>query len=244
MHNTGVTGHVRALLAELAGTFMFFFIGAGSIVAVVANGADASSIIAIALAHGLALSVAVSAFGGLSGGHFNPAVTFGLAIAGKHPWPRLPTYWIAQLVGALAAGAALRYVFDYAPTALDRTHIGTPGLAGGVGVGAAIVVELLLTVFLLWAVFGTAVSPLAPRIGGFGIGLVVAADILVGGPVTGAAMNPARWFGPAVIAGFYDNWYVYWVGPLIGAAIAGLSYRFVFAPARDLAPTSPAASEP
>src|SRR5439155_24000753 len=97
-----MTGHVRALLAEVAGTFLFFFVGAG---AIIATGGD--NLVAIALAHGLGLSVAVSAFGGVSGGHFNPAVSFGLAIAGKHPWVRVPTYWIAQAVGALIAGFAL-----------------------------------------------------------------------------------------------------------------------------------------
>jgi MIP family channel proteins len=234
MHNTGVTSHVRALLAEGAGTFMFFFIGAGAIVAT--TGGD---LVAIALAHGLALAVAGSSFGALSGAHFNPAVTFGLAVAGKHPWPRLPTYWIAQLVGALVAGFAVRYAFDFAPTALDRTHVGTPGLGAGVSDLTAIVVEALLTIFVLWAVFGTAVSPLAPRIAGFGIGLTVAADILVGGPITGASMNPARWFGPAVAAGFYDHWLVYWIGPLVGAALAGFSYRYVFAPPEARAPATP-----
>ncbi len=228
--------HVRALVAEAGGTFMFFFIGAGAIVAGVAGGGGGGGIGSIALAHGLALAVAVSTFGALSGGHFNPAVTFGLAVAGKHPWPRVATYWAAQLVGALAAGAALRYAFDFAPTALDKTHIGTPGLGAGVTVPVAIVVEALLTLFLVWVVFGTAVSPLAPRIGGLGIGFAVAADIFVGGGITGAAMNPARWFGPAVAAGFYDNWFVYWIGPLVGAAVAGLSYRYVFAPPEGRAP--------
>ena len=234
-----MTGHVRALLAEVAGTFLFFFVGAG---AIIATGGD--NLVAIALAHGLGLSVAVSAFGALSGGHFNPATTFGLAIAGKHPWSRVATYWIAQAVGALIAGFALRYAFEFDPTALARTHIGTPALGGGVTVTEAIVVEAILTIFLLWAVFGTAVSPFAPRIGGFGIGLMVAADILGGGAITGAAMNPARWLGTAVPAGFYDNWFVYFIGPLVGAAIAALSYRFVFAPPPDLAPSRPAAPKP
>src|SRR2546425_8507204 len=116
-----MTLHTRALLAEAAGTFMFFFIGAGAIVATVAGGGGGDAIGAVAFAHGLALAIAVSAFGALSGGHFNPAVTIGLAVAGKHPWPRVPTYWLAQLIGALVAGYALRYVFDFAPTALDRT---------------------------------------------------------------------------------------------------------------------------
>src|SRR5919204_1578825 len=214
--------HTRALFAEACGTFWFFFIGAGAILT--DSVISGTGLLPIAFAHGIALAIAVSAFGALSGGHFNPAVTFGLAVAGKHPWPRVPTYWIAQLVGALVAGFALRYAFDFAPTSLDRTHLGTPGLGAGVSDLTAIVVEGLLTVFLLWAVFGTAVSPLAPRIAGFGIGLAVAADILVGGPLTGAAMNPARWLGPAVAASFYEHLYVYWIGPLAGAAVAGVSY--------------------
>src|SRR6185436_9048741 len=162
--------HNRALLAEAAGTFWFFFIGAGAIIAD-ANGSG----------------------GGL---------------------------------GAIA----LRSVFDFALAAIDKTHLGTPALANGVSAPVGIGVEALLTIFLVWAVYGTAVSPLAPRIAGFGIGLTVATDILMGGPLTGAAMNPARHFATAVPAGFYDNWYVYWIGPLLGAAIGGLSIRFLFTP--------------
>ena len=188
----------------------------------------------VAFAHGIALAIAVSAFGALSGAHFNPAVTFGLAIAGHHPWARVPTYWAAQLVGGLAAGFALRYVFDFAIAAVDRTHLGTPALAGTITPAVGIVVEALLTVFLMWAVYGTAVSLFAPRIAGFGIGLTVMTDILLGGPLTGAAMNPARWFATAVPASFFDNWYVYWIGPLLGAAIAGLSIRYLFAPSSDV----------
>jgi len=224
-----VTEHTRALLAEIAGTFLFFVIGAGSIVTQVVIGSPPTALLTIALAHGLALAIAVSAFGAISGGHFNPAVTFGLAVAGKHPWRRLPTYWAAQLIGAVLAGLALLVFFGSSPAAQEGTHLGTPIIAGGVGIGVAIFIEALLTVFLLWAVFGTAVSPDAPSIAGFGIGLMVAADILIGGPLTGAAMNPARHFGPALAARFFDNWYVYWIGPLIGAGLAGLSYRFVFA---------------
>jgi aquaporin Z len=231
-----MSGHTRALLAEAAGTFWFFFIGAGAIIAD-ANGSG-GGLGAIALAHGLALAVAVSAFGALSGGHFNPAVTFGLAVAGRHPWSRVPTYWIAQLAGGLLAGFALRAVFDFALVAVDKTHLGTPALANGVSVPVGIAVEALLTVFLMWAVYGTAVSPLAPRIAGFGIGLTVATDILMGGPLTGAAMNPARHVATAVPAMFFDNWYVYWIGPLLGGAIAGLSIRAIFAGAEQAAPAS------
>ena len=220
--------HSRALLAETVGTFMFFVIGAGSVVADDLTG-GAIGITGIALAHGLALAVAVSAFGAISGGHFNPAVTLAVAVAGRHPRGRILTYWVAQSVGAVAAGLFLRYAFEAFPAAVDATRLGTPAVAAGVPVGTAIAIEAVLTVFLCWAVFGTAVSPNVPRIAGFGIGLAVTADILVGGPLTGAAMNPARWLGPAVAALWFDNWYVYWIGPLLGGAIAGLSYRYLFA---------------
>jgi aquaporin Z len=228
-----MTGLTRALLAEAAGTFWFIFIGAGAIVAD-ANGSG-GGLVAIALAHGIALAVAVSAFGALSGGHFNPAVTFALAIVGRHPWSRVPTYVVAQLAGGLLAGFALRGIFDFALAAIDKTHLGTPALANGVSVPVGIGVEALLTIFLVWAYYGTAVSPLAPRIAGFGIGLTVATDILMGGPLTGAAMNPARHVATAVPVEFFANWYVYWIGPLLGAAIAALSIRYVFAPPTDLA---------
>src|SRR5437868_15063394 len=165
-----MTGHVRVLLAEAAGTFMFFFVGAG---AIIATGGD--NLVAIALAHGLALSVAVSAFGWLSGGHFNPAVTFGLAVAGKHPWIRVPTYWIAQAVGALIAGFALRYSFDFDPSALSRTHVGTPGLGANVTDLTGIVVEGLLTNLLVRPVLGARLSPLAPHLGRCGLELMGAA---------------------------------------------------------------------
>ncbi|MDP9245395.1 MAG: aquaporin [Chloroflexota bacterium] len=231
-----MTEHSRALLAEIAGTFMFFVIGAGAIVTAGVSAVPGTSLVAIALAHGLALAIAVSSFGAISGGHFNPAVTFGLAIARKHPWSRVLTYWAAQLIGALLAGLVLRVFFEPFLAAATATHLGTPGLNPAVGPGLAIVVEAILTLFLVWTVFGTVVAPDAPRIAGFGIGLIVAAEILIAGPLTGAAMNPARHLGPAIVSGYLDNWYVYWIGPLIGAALAGLSYRYVFGPPEEREP--------
>jgi MIP family channel proteins len=231
-----VSEHTRALLAEIAGTFMFFVIGAGSIVTAAMSAAPGTGLIVVALAHGLALAIAVSAFGAISGGHFNPAVTLGLAIARRHPWPRVLTYWAAQLIGALLAGLVLRLFFEPFLAAATATHLGTPTVNPAVSPALAIVIEAVLTLFLVWTVFGTAVSPNAPRIAGFGIGLIVTADILIGGPLTGAAMNPARWFGPALVSGFLDNWYVYWIGPFAGAALAALSYRYVFGPPKERAP--------
>jgi aquaporin TIP len=236
MEGATLTEHTRALLAEIAGTFMFFVIGAGAIITTVAAGSPPNGLLAIALAQGLALAIAVSSFGAISGGHFNPAVTLALAIARKHPWSRVLTYWAAQLIGGILAGLVLQLFFQPYLAAVTATHLGTPTVAPAVSVGLAIVVEAVLTLFLVWTVFGTAVSPDAPKIAGFGIGLIVTADVLIGGPLTGAAMNPARHFGTAVVAGYLDNWFVYWIGPFIGAAIGGLSYRYIFSSPQEREP--------
>jgi MIP family channel proteins len=219
-----------ALLAEGVGTFLFFFIGAGSVLAtagVLSGPGGTPDLVAVAFAHGLVLAVLVSAFGAISGGHFNPAVTFGVWILGRMGGTRALWYVWAQAVGALGAGLVLLAVFGDAGRAAG---LGTPALGAGVSPVAGIAVETVLTMALLFAVFGTAVDPRGPRIGGLAIGLAVAADILIGGPLTGAAMNPARWLGPAVVAGAYADWYVWWVGPLLGAAVAALIYRLFLRP--------------
>jgi MIP family channel proteins len=182
----------------------------------------------VALAHGLTLAVLVSALGAVSGGHFNPAVTLGVWIMGRITTMRGALYLVAQLIGGLAAGLALKVVFA---DSWQASNIGTPALGVGITPAVAIGVEAVLTALLVLAVIGTAVDPRGPKIGGLAIGLAVAADILVGGPLTGAAMNPARWFGPAVAAGAYADWYVWWIGPAIGAAVAALVYRSALAEA-------------
>lgn len=219
-----------ALVAEGLGTFLFFFVGAGSVVldTYLANeGVTGPGLLGVALAHGLSLAVLVSALGAVSGGHFNPAVTLGVWIMGKITPMRAALYVVVQLVAALAAGLALKAVFGGWVT----TSLGTPALGAGITPAVGIGVEAVLTALLVLAVIGTAVDPRGPKIGGLAIGLAVAADILVGGPLTGAAMNPARWFGPAVAAGAYADWYVWWIGPAIGAAAAALIYRSTLAEA-------------
>lgn len=235
MRGGAMSEHTRALLAEACGTFWFFLIGAGAIVTNAATN-GAVGLLGIALAHGLALSVAMSSFGAISGGHFNPAITLGLAVAKKHPWGRVLTYWGAQLAGSLLAGIVLRAIFDFVPAAMELSKLGTPGVAPGVTLVSAILIEALLTLFLMWAFFGTAVSPNAPKIAGFGIGLTVAADILMGGPLTGASMNPARWFGPAVVSRHLVDGAVHIIGPLLGATIGGVSYLYIFGPGAERGP--------
>ena len=209
-----------ALVAEFVGTFLFFFIAAGA--ALAATGDPAAALLTVALAHGLVLAVLVSSLGAVSGAHFNPAVTLGLWVAGKIDAARGAAYFVAQMLAAAAAGYALVSVFgDVAPA--------VPALGEGVDVTEGIILEAIMTAVLLLAVFGTAVDKRGPAIGGLAIGLAVAADILFGGPLTGAAMNPARWFGPALAAGQFDNWFVWWIGPFAGAIAVALLYRFVFA---------------
>jgi len=214
----------RKAVAEFVGAFTLIFIGAGAIVST-----GNQDLLLVALAHGLAIGVMVSALAHVSGGHFNPAVTFG-ALAARQISPRLAVvYWAAQLLGAVAAALTLRGVF-LDPAAWQNTHLGTPSLGPAAGWGTGILVEAVLTFFLVFVVFGTGIDPKGSfnAVGGFAIGLTISMDIMMGGMLTGAAMNPARWFGPALVSGFFDDWYVYWIGPLIGGAVAALLYRHVF----------------
>jgi MIP family channel proteins len=215
-----MSGTLPALVAEAIGTFLFFFIAAGA--ALVATGDPAATLLIVALAHGVVLAVLVSSFGAVSGGHFNPAVTLGLWVAGQIDVIKGLGYIAAQLLGGAAAGFALAWFFgDVGPA--------VPALGEGIDVMEGIALEAIMTTVLLFAVFGTAVDARGPKIGGLAIGLAVAADILLGGTLTGAAMNPARWFGPAVAAGAFDNWFVWWIGPFLGAIVVAVLYRALFA---------------
>jgi aquaporin Z len=222
----------NALVAEIAGTFMFFFVGIGAAATLDrAGGVDgAAALVVVALAHGVVLAVMVSSLGAVSGAHFNPAVTFGVWLVGQMPGRLAASYVVAQLIGGLAAAWSLRAIF---PVSVSP-NLGLPALGSDVSPFVGLGIEAVLTVVLLTAVFGTAIDPRGPKVGGLAIGLAVAADILMGGPLTGAAMNPARWFGPAAVNGAWQNSYVWIVGPLIGAAIGALVYRYFFLPEADL----------
>ena len=219
----------RKAVAEFIGAFTLIFIGAGAIVS-----PGGSNLLLVAFAHGLAIGVMVSAFGRISGGHFNPAVTLG-ALVGRQINVRLAAvYWAFQLIGALSAALALYVIFP--STVWQSSHLGTPALGGPPGLSwsvsatTGILVEAILTFLLVTVVYGTGIDPKGTfnAVGGFAIGLTIAIDIMMGGPLTGAAMNPARWFGPAVVSQFFDNWYVYWIGPFLGATVAGLLYSRMF----------------
>lgn len=213
----------KKCLAEGIGTFALVFIGAGSICSDQYTGGGVG-LLGIALAHGLVLSIAIYATGHISGGHINPAVTFGFLITNRISVKDAVFYILSQLAGAVLAGFLLTAIFP--AEVWNSVHLGTPLLGEGIGFGAGVLVEMILTFFLLFSIFGTAVDERAPKgIYGFAIGLVLAFDILVGGPLTGASMNPARTFGPALVAGFWENHLVYWIGPLMGGGLAALVYH-------------------
>jgi len=215
---------MKACVAEMVGTFALVFIGAGSICLNEYTG-HGVGLLGIAVAHGLILSIAVSATAAVSGGHLNPAVTFGFLLTGKMDKNLAWRYAVSQLLGASVAGFFLRGIFS--EHVWTGVALGTPDLAPDVTTGTGIFIEAILTFLLVFAVWGTAVDERAPKIGGFGIGLTIGADILMGGPLTGASMNPARTFGPAIASGHWSNHLVYWIGPLLGAGVAAFLYSNV-----------------
>lgn len=207
---------VPRTLAELIGTLALTFMGGAAII----NGQ--AGLAGVALAHGLTLAVMVSALGHISGGHFNPAVTVGFLVTRRLSVAESAAYILSQLVGATLAAALLAALF---PGAKD-SHLGGQALAAGIGFGTGVAIETILTFFLVFTVFATAVDPRGAfkSIAGFGIGMALAFSILAAGPLTGASLNPARSFGPALVSGFWSDHLVYWVGPLIGGIVAALLY--------------------
>jgi MIP family channel proteins len=211
----------RKLVAEFIGTFTLIFAGAGSII--VTGG---QNLVAIALAHGLAIGLMVSTLGHISGGLFNPSLTIGLWVTRRLDSMNTVAYIVAQLLGAIVAALALVLLFPEVER--QAQNLGTPALNAGVTFVQGVGIEAVLTFFLMLAVFGTAIDGRGPKLGGLVIGLIITMDIFAGGPLTGAAMNPARAFGPALIDKSWSNHLVYWIGPIIGAVVAALVYHYVF----------------
>jgi aquaporin TIP len=218
----------RRAAAEFVGTFTLIFAGVGSIA--VTQG----DLVAVALAHGLAIGVMASAVGHISGGHFNPAVTLGLLVTRRIAPALALVYWVAQLAGATVAALALRAVFP------DEANLdtGVPVVADVVGSGGALLLEAILTFFLVWVIFATAVDPRGTfsSIAGLAIGLTITLDVLAGGPLTGAAMNPARAFGPELVQNVWSDAWIYYIGPPLGAVAAALAYEWLYL--RPLAPVT------
>jgi MIP family channel proteins len=222
----------QKMVAEFFGTFALIFMGVGSICIdkfIVAGGNPGGlGLLGIAVAHGLAIAIMVTAVGHISGGHLNPAVTIGFWVTRRIGWLEAVLYWISQLAGATAAAFLLTKLVP--EDTWRAVGLGTPDLARDLTRLSGMGIEAVLTFFLVFVVFATAVDERGAfsKIGGFAIGLTITMDALMGGPLTGAAMNPARAFGPALIAHHWANHGVYWVGPLAGGVIAAVLYDFVF----------------
>jgi aquaporin TIP len=218
----------RTTFAELVATLLFVFLGAGAVVVsgTLTNGElTATRLVAIALAHGLAIALLAFATANISGGHINPAVTFAALLTKKINVARGLMFMVAQLIGAVVGALLLLATIPDAA----NTNLGAHALGPGVSVGMGLLMEIIVTFALVFVIFATAVDR-----GGMGnlaplaIGLTVLVDHLLAVPITGASMNPARSFGPALVAGQWANHWIYWVAPLLGAAIAGLVYQFAF----------------
>ncbi len=228
MSSTNASGNeaLQKFAAEAVATFALCFVG---VMAIALTGGD---LLAVALAHGLAIAVMIAAIGGVSGGHINPAVTFGFVITGRMSPATGAMYVAAQLVGAVLAGVVLLVAIgDGVAGSEAATAViagGTPALADGVSFTSGLIFEIVATFFLVFVIFGSAVDSRAPAsIFPLAIGLTVTIGILAIGPLTGGALNPARHFGPALISGAWGEVALYWVGPLIGGGLAALLQHYV-----------------
>lgn len=220
-----MSDRAQKLTAEFIGTFTLIFIGGGAAcLNTLTKGG--SGLLGIALAYGLAMAIMVTATGPISGGHLNPAITIGALVGKKISFIDAVLYWIVQLAGGVLGAVLLAVIFP-----ADAWRLSIPTRLGPeVTIGVAILVEVILTFLLVFVVYATAIDErgMFKAIAGFAIGLTITMDILVGGPITGASMNPARSFGPALVAGYWNNHIVYWLGPLLGGVIAGGLYSGVF----------------
>ncbi|CAL9066574.1 aquaporin TIP3-1-like [Musa acuminata AAA Group] len=233
---------MRAALSEFIATALFVFAAEGSVLSLgklYKDTSTAGGLVVVAIAHALALSVAVSVAFNISGGHVNPAVTLGALVGGRISLILAVFYWVAQLLGAVVAALLLRLATG------GMRPLGF-GVASGVSEGHAVLLEIVMTFGLVYTVYATAIDPRRGHLGiiaPLAIGFILGANILAGGPFDGAAMNPARAFGPAVVGWRWKSHWVYWVGPLVGAALAGLIYEFLVIPAETPRTHQPLAPE-
>jgi MIP family channel proteins len=235
-----------SLLAEFIGTFAFVFIGAGA-AAIVGDSAGMGGIGAIALAHGLTIMVFAYAYGDISGGHFNPAVTVGVLAAGAMSVGKATGYVFSQVIGAVAGAMLLRVVLGGVATGLGR-----PELAHGLALGTTtltvlpadgFVIEAVLAFFLVTVVLSTAIAGRAGSFAPIAIGMTVSLNIIMGGALTGGAFNPARALGPMIATGnLYDAW-LYVAAPLVGGIVAALVHTGLARLARPSEPKTVEAAE-
>eukprot|EP01018_Ginkgo_biloba_P020606 Gb_26569 [translate_table: standard] len=229
---------MKAAVAEFISTLIFVFAGEGSAMALSKISSDASSmpggLVAVALSHALALFVAVAVAANTSGGHINPAVTFGAFIGGHISLLKAILYWNSQLLGSIMACLLLKFTSD-------NMTISALALAPGYGVGRAVVLEIVMTFGLVYTVFVAAIDPKKGSVGVIApmcIGFMVGANILCGGVFDGASMNPARALGPALVSWTWTHHWVYWLGPLLGAGLAAIVYHLFLFSSQPQPPTA------
>ena len=234
---------MRRGVAEFIGTFALIFVGAGS--------ALYNNLVGSAFANGLVIAIMVSSFAGISGGHFNPAVTFGFFVTRRIAPTMAVFYWAIQLAGAALAGLALKWIFGTIAAvpgqeSVKGLHLGAPSLQGGISSGQGVMIEAILTFFLVLVVFATAVDPKGAfeKIAGLAIGLTITFGVLMGGGLTGAALNPARAFGPELASDYWTNAWIWYVGPLAGGALAAVLYEVLYLPRRVDDPENKNEDEP
>jgi MIP family channel proteins len=211
----------RKAIVEFIGTFALCFMGIGAIIMT-----EGENLVAIALAHGLAIGVSVMAAGHISGGFFNPAVTIAMGVTRKINWYGAGVYVVAQLLGAVAACLVLLATFP--ESMRDVVGLGTPAVGSAYSTGNALVAEIVATFFLLFVIFGVAVDQRSAKgLGGLVIGLTISMAIFATGAIGGAALNSARWFGPALVDTNFDDFWIWIVGPIVGAVAAALVFNDV-----------------
>jgi len=223
--------YLRRGTAEFVGTFALIFISAG-------GAAYARTATDLALASGLVIAVMMSAVGFSSGGHFNPAVTLAHLITRRIAAKLAVWYWLVQFGGAAAGALLLHWVLPSGPE--KASSLGVPMIGSGIATGPAVVIEAVLTFFVVWVFFATAVDPRGAfkQIAGLPVGLTVALGVLMSYGLTGGAMNPARAFGPQLVGNHWSHFWVWYVGPFAGAVIAASLYELLY-----LRPPQPVAGD-
>jgi MIP family channel proteins len=219
----------QKFLAEFLGTFALVFFGAGAICADrYLQSSGGIGLLGVALASGLAMAIMVSALGHISGGHFNPAISIGFWVTKRIGTMEVFLYWAAQIIGGIVAAFVLKAIIP--EETWRAVALGTPELVRDFSRLSAMLLEGVTSFFLVLVFFATSVDERGTfrAIAGFGTGLTVTLGILVIAPFTGAAMNPARAFGPALASNHWTNWGVYWIGPLAGGFLAGLLYDSLY----------------
>ncbi|MBM4055005.1 MAG: MIP family channel protein [Planctomycetes bacterium] len=219
----------KKYLAEFVGTFALVFIAAGAVCAdfyLRQSGGQGFGLLGLSIAYGVVVITIIYAIGYVSGSHINPAVTISFWITKRMEPNTAIMYIISQIGGAILGGFALKVIF---PDALSSVHLGTSVLASGVSIGRGILMEFIISFLLIFTIYGTLVDKRASAgFAGLAVGLVVLFGSLIGGTISGGAMNPARVFGPALASGQFTSHYVWWIGPILGGIAAGIVYDKLF----------------